>query len=120
MEIVFYVVVGVLICFVLLNEIITMYVNGIPPKDKDVLEYLEKVKVSNPRVVSGAKEDCMIISDENPFITTSSKTLFIGCSISGVGVIPRWYKSYKEIKKLYVELGSEEFVKQTKKQKLGL
>jgi hypothetical protein len=42
----------------------------------------------------------------------------MGYYISDVGAIPRWYKSYGEIQKLYVELGAKSG--KTKKEKLGL
>ena len=42
----------------------------------------------------------------------------MGCYISEVGAIPRWYKSYDEIQKLYVELGAKG--KKTKKEILGV
>ena len=42
----------------------------------------------------------------------------MGCYIHDVGTIPRWYKSYGEIQKLYAELGGEKG--KTKREKLGL
>jgi hypothetical protein len=60
----------------------------------------------------------MIISNGNPYISTSSRSCLIGCYINDVGVIPRWYKSYGEIKKLYGELDSN--IIKTKREKLGL
>jgi hypothetical protein len=42
----------------------------------------------------------------------------MGCYINDVGAIPRWYKSYDEIQKLYDELGVNSV--KTKREKLGL
>jgi hypothetical protein len=93
-------------------------VTGFPPKDEDVLEFIEKVRNSNPSLFDGVKPDCMISSRGNPYISTSLNSILIGCHISDVGAIPRWYKSYGEIQKLYVELGAKSG--KTKKEKLGL
>jgi hypothetical protein len=99
-------------------ELINISVCGFPPKDGDVLEFLEKVKKSNPVVWDGAKPDSMISSSGNPFISNSLKTILMGCYINDVGTIPRWYKSYGEIQKLYVELGVKGV--KTKREILGL
>jgi hypothetical protein len=99
-------------------ELINISVCGFPPKDGDVLEFLEKVKKSNPVVWDGAKPDSMISSSGNPFISNSLKTILMGCYINDVGTIPRWYKSYGEIQKLYVELGAKGV--KTKREILGL
>jgi hypothetical protein len=99
-------------------ELINISVCGFPPKDEDVLEFLEKVKKSNPVVWDGAKPDSMISSSGNPFISNSLKTILMGCYINDVGTIPRWYKSYGEIQKLYVELGAKGV--KTKREILGL
>jgi hypothetical protein len=42
----------------------------------------------------------------------------MGYYIKDVGAIPRWYKSYGEIQKLYSELGVNNV--KTKREKLGL
>ena len=99
-------------------ELVNINVCGFPPKDEDVLEFLEKVKKSNPSLLDGAKPDSMLRSNGNPFISNSLKTVLMGCYINDVGTIPRWYKSYDEIQKLYIELGAKS--SKTKKEKLGL
>ena len=99
-------------------ELINISVCGFPPKDEDVLEFLEKVKKSNPSLLDGAKPDSMLRSNGNPFISNSLKTVLMGCYINDVGTIPKWYKSYDEIQKLYIELGAKS--SKTKKEKLGL
>jgi hypothetical protein len=95
-----------------------LYVTGFPPKDEDVLEFLEKVKKSNPSLLDGVKPDSVLRSNGNPYISNSLRTVLMGCYINDVGAIPRWYKSYGEIQKLYVELGANSG--KTKKEKLGL
>jgi len=99
-------------------ELINIYVVGFPPKDEDVLEFVEKVRNSDPYLLDGSRPDCMISSSGNPYISTTLSTVLMGCYISDVGAIPRWYKSYDEIQKLYAELGSKSG--KTKREKLGL
>jgi hypothetical protein len=99
-------------------ELIHISVCGFPPKDEDVLEFIEKVRKSNPELIDGTKPNSMISSSGNPYISNGLTTFLIGCYISDVGAIPRWYKSYGEIQKLYVELGVNDV--KTKREKLGL
>ena len=106
-----------LILFVVF-ELININVCGFPPKDEDVLEFIEKVRKSNPFLLDGAKPDSMISSSGNPYISSSLSTCLMGYYISNVGAVPRWYKSYGEIQKLYVELGANSG--KTKREKLGL
>ena len=93
-------------------------VTGFPPKDEDVLEFIEKVRKSNPYLLDGAKPNSMISSSGNPYISSSLSTCLMGFYINDVGAIPRWYKSYGEIQKLYAELGVNNV--KTKREKLGL
>ena len=99
-------------------ELINIHVVGFPPKDEDVLEFVEKVRNSDPYLLDGSRPDSMISSSGNPYISTTLSTVLMGCYISDVGAIPRWYKSYDEIQKLYAELGSKSG--KTKREKLGL
>jgi len=99
-------------------EITTISMTKFPPKDKDVLEFIEKVRNNNPELIDGAKPNSMIISKGNPYISTSLRSCLMGYYIGDVGGIPRWYKSYGEIKKLYGELDSNSI--KTKREKLGL
>jgi hypothetical protein len=94
-------------------ELININVVGFPPKDKDVLEFVEKLRNSNPYLL-----DSMLSSRSGPYISTTLSTILMGCYISDVGAIPRWYKSYDEIQKLYAELGSKS--SKTKREILGL
>jgi hypothetical protein len=115
------VVVGLLVMFFILfiaYELININVVGFPPKDKDVLEFIEKVRKSNPERIDGVKPGCIISSSGNPYISTTLSTVLMGCYINDVGAIPIWYKSYDEIQKLYEELGSKS--SKTKREKLGL
>jgi hypothetical protein len=106
-----------LILFVLF-ELININVCGFPPKDEDVLEFIEKVRKSNPVLLDGAKPDSMISSSGNPYISITLRTILMGCYIQDVGAIPKWYKSYGEIQKLYVELNAKSG--KTKREILGL
>jgi len=102
----------------LIHEGVNLSVAGFPPKDEDVLEFIEKVRKSNPFLLDGVKPDSIISSSGNPYISSSLSTCLMGYYIKDVGAIPRWYKSYGEIQKLYVELGAKSG--KTKKEKLGL
>lgn len=102
----------------LIYEGVNLFVAGFPPKDEDVLEFIKKVRKSNPELIDGAKPGSMISSSGNPYISLSLSTCLMGYYISDVGAIPRWYKSYGEIQKLYIELGAKSG--KTKKEKLGL
>jgi hypothetical protein len=93
-------------------------VTGFPPKDEDVLEFLEKLRNGDPFLLDGAKPGSMLCSSNTPYISTTLSTVLMGCYINDVGAIPRWYKSYDEIQKLYVELGVNSV--KTKREKLGL
>ena len=99
-------------------ELINISVCGFPPKDEDVLEFIEKVRNSNPYLLDGVKPNCILGSSGNPYISTTLSTCLMGCYINDVGAIPRWYKSYGEIQKLYVELGVKSG--KTKREILGL
>jgi len=99
-------------------ELSNISVCGFPPKDEDVLEFIKKVRKSNPYLLDGAKSDSMISSSGNPYISSSLSTCLMGYYIQDVGAIPKWYKSYGEIQKLYIELGAKSG--KTKKEKLGL
>lgn len=99
-------------------ELINIIVVGFPPKDEDVLEFVEKLRNSDPYLLDGSKPGSMLCSSNTPFISTTLSTVLMGCYISDVGAIPRWYKSYDEIQKLYEELGSKS--SKTKREKLGL
>jgi hypothetical protein len=114
--VVLFLIVGVV--FFVAFELINISVCGFPPKDEDVLKFVEKVRKGEPYLLSGSKPDSMISSSGNPYISNGLTTCLMGCYISEVGVIPRWYKSYGEIQKLYVELGANS--SKTNKEKLGL
>lgn len=114
--IVFLLVMGLILFIV--YELININVVGFPPKDEDVLEFVEKLRNGDPYLLDGAKPGSMLCSSGNPYISTTLSTVLMGCYISDVGAIPRWYKSYDEIQKLYVELGVNS--SKTKREKLGL
>jgi hypothetical protein len=102
----------------LIYEGVNLSVTGFPPKDEDVLEFIEKVKKSNPYLLDGTEPGSMLCSSGNPYISSSLSTCLMGYYIQDVGAVPRWYKSYGEIQKLYIELGAKSG--KTKKEKLGL
>ena len=99
-------------------EGVNLSVTGFPPKDEDVLEFIEKLRNSEPYLLDGAKPGSMLCSSGNPYISSSLSTCLMGYYIKDVGAIPRWYKSYGEIQKLYVELNAKSG--KTKREILGL
>jgi hypothetical protein len=104
--------------FLSIYELTNLSVTGFPPKDEDVLEFIEKLRNSEPYLLDGAKPGSMLCSSGNPYISSSLSTCLMGYYIKDVGAIPRWYKSYDEIQKLYTELGANDV--KTKREKLGL
>jgi hypothetical protein len=104
--------------FLSIYELTNLSVTGFPPKDEDVLEFIEKVRKSNPELMDGVKPGSMLYSSGNPYISSSLSTFLMGYYIKDVGSIPIWYKSYGEIQKLYAELGANDV--KTKREKLGL
>jgi len=118
MGVVLFVLLIIGLIFFVVSELININICGFPPKDKDVLEFVEKVRKEEPYLLNGGESGCIICSSDNPYISNSLTTCLMGCYISNVGVIPRWYKSYGEIQKLYVELGAKG--KKTKREILGL
>ena len=99
-------------------ELVNINVCGFPPKDEDVLKFIEKVRKSNPELIDGVKPGSIISSSGNPYISSSLSTCLMGYYINDVGTIPKWYKSYGEIQKLYAELGAKSG--KTKREILGL
>ena len=94
-----------IIVFFLLSELPCLVVCGWPKTDSEYLQYLDEIKNNNPYLISGASKNSMISTfTDRRFISNSIKSGLFGCYIEDMGCVPRWYKSYREIKKLYNEL----------------
>lgn len=95
----------IFLIIVFIGDISGVMVCGVPKKDSEYLEYIEKLRNSNPYLLDGTKSDSMISSNiTDGFISDSIQGILFGCYISNMGIVPRWYKSYGEINKLREEL----------------
>lgn len=113
-SIIILVVIAIGIIFITILSIMPIISIDTPPKDSDILEYLEKNK--NSEIVY--YESIYRIGD-NMRITKLPiyNRLIFPYYIMDVGPIPRWYKSYKIIKKY--DIKSKYDIK-TKREVLGL
>ena len=94
-----------LLTLIFIGDISGSMVCGFPKKDSVYLEFIEKLKKDNPYITDGASSDSMISSfNTKGFISYSIRGVLTGCYIEGIGMVPRWYKSYSEINKLRDEL----------------
>jgi len=91
-----------ILVLIFLGDIIGIMVCGFPKSDKECLDFIEKLRENDPYIIRGTR----IISNYKVpgFISDSIKGILLGCYIEGVGMVPRWYKSYSEINKLRDEL----------------
>jgi hypothetical protein len=98
---------------------------GAPPKDVDVMEFLDK----NEPEYSGMYtnwDDCYYISgggwkdDPVPDIFKTQAGILFPYYIKNVGVIPVWYKSAKRIDALFTKLYKGSKYENKKRKKLGL
>lgn len=94
-----------ILVIVCIGDISGSFVCGFPKKDSVYLDFIEKLRNNDPYIMDGATSDCIISSfDTKGFISYSIKGVLTGCYIEGIGMVPRWYKSYSEINKLRDEL----------------
>lgn len=91
-----------LLILIFIGDISGSLACGFPKSDKEYLGYIENLKSKEPYIISGTR----IISHYkcDGFISDSISGILCGCYIEGLGMVPRWYKSYSEIKKMYNEL----------------
>lgn len=104
-------------------ECVNIFEHGTPAKDSDILEMLEncetvyevekkwndKFKLKTPSFRSSA-----------PNISQTQYSVVFPYYISGVGVVPIWYKSAGKIKTIFEEKLSTSRYEVTKRDKLGL
>jgi hypothetical protein len=102
MGIIAIVLLSVLFVILFFTDGVAIIVCGFPKSDKEYLGYIENLKSKEPYIISGTR----IISHYkcDGFISDSISGILCGCYIEGLGMVPRWYKSYSEIKKMYNEL----------------
>jgi len=111
----------------IVHEIMFMTEKDTPPKDKDVLEMIEKYKDTysidknwNNQFRLESKSDWNRNTPTGPkIIKLNYSILWLGY-IDGVGVLPRWYKSSKILKQIFNEKIKASKYSPTKREKLGL
>ena len=95
---------------------------GSPAKDSDILEMLETYKADFD--VDRKWNDKFKLKasyrSNAPSIHQTSNSVIFPYYISGVGVVPIWYKSTSKIKQMFVEKISASKYTSTKRDKLGL
>jgi uncharacterized membrane protein len=96
----------VFLIIVFISDIAGTLVCGLPKNDEVYLELLEKMKERNIQYVGKFKGPGFIstVSSDLPYISRSITGIFFGYYISGYGIVPRWYKSHKEITKIFNQL----------------
>jgi len=111
----------------IVHEMVFMIEKGTPPKDKDVLEMLEKYKdtytIGKNWYDQFQLESNVDLKSGNPTGPRVAKfnysILWFGY-INSVGVVPRWYKSSKILKQIFNEKIKASKYFPTKREKLGL
>jgi hypothetical protein len=96
---------------------------GIPPKDKDVIEMLEKYKGTYSKLDRNWNDQFTLESNADwrvaKVIRFNHSILWLGY-IEDIGVLPRWYKSSKILKQLFDQQIKASSYSVTKRDKLGL
>jgi hypothetical protein len=99
----------VLLVIVSIKDIAGISVCGCPKSDEVYLDLLEKMKEQNIQYVGKFKGPGFIstASSDLPFISRSITGILFGYYINGYGIVPRWYKSHKEITKIFNQLDNK-------------
>lgn len=122
---VFLIVLAVLVLFALVVfELVLLSEEGAPPKDSDVLEMLEKYRNHYDKIRENYSGGNYYIggrvSYEVKDIYKTKYSLLFPYYITGVGVIPAWYKSASQIENIFKELMKGSEFENNKRKKLGL
>ena len=91
-----------------------LLVMGVPAKDEDILEAIEKHRKDGIRVNS--INGTILYVGDMPFIAKHFQLLGNYYIDRNVGIIPRWYKSHKLIKKLFDEYQPKKLVTSKRKE----
>lgn len=117
--VIFVIIVSVILTIV---EIVNLFDLGIPPKDSDILEMLEKFSVGyelnekwNDKFELNSSFRSM-----SPKIHQTQYSIIFPHYIEGVGLVPIWYKSTKIIEQLFKDKIANSKYKTTTREKLGL
>jgi uncharacterized membrane protein len=79
---------------------------GWPKSDGEYLEIIEKMKTKNIQLINdmGTKGFITCLTTGIPYISRSITGFTFGYYVSGYGIVPRWYKSHKEITEIFNQL----------------
>ncbi len=79
---------------------------GLPKSDEEYLEIIEKFKTKEIELINdmGHRGFISTLTDGIPFISGSITGFTFKYYVHGYGVVPRWYKSSKEIDKIFNQL----------------
>lgn len=117
--VIFVIIVSVVLTIV---ESVNLFELGIPPKDSDILEMLEKYKVGYE--LDKKWNDKFMFSSSfrsmSPNIHQTQYSIIFPYYIDGVGLVPIWYKSTKIIEELFKDKIAKSKYKTTTREKLGL
>jgi hypothetical protein len=117
-------VVALFVCVV--HELIFIIDRGIPPKDKDMIEMLEKYKDTYSKLDRKWSDQFTLESNADWRVAKGPKVIRFNHSIlwlgyiEDIGVLPRWYKSSKILKQLFDQQIKASSYSVTKRDKLGL
>jgi len=114
------VIIGLIV--LVLVESFNLFELGIPPKDSDILEMLEKYKVEYELDKKWNDKFKLKASfrSNTPNINQTQYSILFPYYIDGVGLVPIWYKSTKIIEELFKDKIAKSKYKITTREKLGL
>ena len=95
---------GLVVLFV--KDIAGVFVCGWPKSDEEYLEIIQKMKSQNIELINdmGTRGFITCLTPDIPYISGSITGLTFGYYVSGYGIVPRWYKSHKEITEIFNQL----------------
>jgi hypothetical protein len=104
------------------GECVNLFQLGLPPKDSDILEMLEKYGVEYEVDKKWNDKFKLKVSfkSNSPNINQTQYSIIFPYYISDVGLIPIWYKSAKIIEQMFKDKITNSKYKTTTREKLGL
>lgn len=88
-----------------IKDISGISVCGLPKSDEVYLDIIKKMKEKDIEYIGKCNGPGFISTfSDLPFISRSITGLTFKYYVSGYGVVPKWYKSHKEITKIFNQL----------------
>jgi hypothetical protein len=121
--------ISLLVILVIIGLIVLVWVEllnllnlGIPPKDSDILEMLEKYSVGYEidRKYNDKFKLKSSFRSNSPDIHQTQYSILFPYHIKDIGLVPIWYKSTKIIEQLFKDKITNSKYKTTTREKLGL